>query len=164
MAAKFKKLFLYLSTIILILTVYPIQGLAQEDKVPVTRQDVLNVAKEIHPPGCTDSMTADYCQLSTAYEVRGEIRDMLEQGMTKAQIIDDLVQKYGERILAAPTREGFNLIAWILPGVSMFLGGLLVGYLLYRWAKKKPSELDESFQSISEEDELRVREELKNWL
>lgn len=36
-------------------------GNAPSQKVPVSRADVLDVAKEIHPPGCTHSMTADYC-------------------------------------------------------------------------------------------------------
>lgn len=165
MVAKFKWFTLYLPTIWFI-SLFPRVGLALGDKVTVTRRDVLNVAKEIHPPGCLDSRTADYCQLSTAYETRGEIKSLLEQGMNKGEVIDHLVQKYGERILAAPTTEGFNLIPWILPGVSIFLGSLLVIFLIYRWVKKKPSKLEEHklHTSYTKEDEQKVKEELKNWL
>ncbi|WP_407270677.1 cytochrome c-type biogenesis protein CcmH [Radiobacillus sp. PE A8.2] len=165
MIDKFKKSFLYFAVLWIVVT-FPRKILAFSDKVSVSRSDVLNVAKEIHPPGCLDSRTADYCQLSTAFEVRGEIRDLLEQGMNKGQVIDSLVQKYGERILAAPTTEGFNIIPWVLPGVSVLLGSFLVGYLIYKWAKKKPSESPEnkSQSPISEEDELQINEELKNWL
>lgn len=165
MAAIFKGFFLYLPTIWFI-TMFPRLGFASEDKVTVTRREVLNVAKEIHPPGCLDSRTADYCQLSTAYETRSEIRNLLEQGMNKGEVIGNLVQKYGERILAAPTTEGFNLIPWIMPGVIMFFGSLLVIFLIYRWVKKKPKELEEDkFQpTIAKEDELKVKEELKSWL
>lgn len=165
MAKKIKKALLFLP-IIWYMLVLPRKTLAVVEEVSVTRRDVLNVAKEIHPPGCLDSRTADYCQLSTAYEVRGEIRDLLEQGMNKGQVIDNLVQKYGERILAAPTTEGFNLIPWVLPGVSVLLGSILVGYLIYRWTKKKPAESrEDTFQSsITEEEGIKINEELKNWL
>ncbi|WP_188453327.1 cytochrome c-type biogenesis protein [Virgibacillus oceani] len=165
MAAKISKIFLYLSTVIW-LALVALPKLTLAEKVAVTRQEVLDVAKEIHPPGCTDSRTADYCQLATAYDVRGEIRDLLEQGMSKTQVIDQLVQKYGERILAAPTKEGFNLVPWILPAIAILIGSILVAFIIHRWAKKKPNhEEDQNLQpSYTEEDELKVNEELKNWL
>ncbi|UOQ94000.1 hypothetical protein MUO14_03250 [Halobacillus shinanisalinarum] len=78
MAVKLKRFYLYLTTILFI-TIFPRQGLALEDKLSVTRSEVLNVAKEIHPPGCTDSRTADYCQRSSAYEVRGKFRACLNR-------------------------------------------------------------------------------------
>ncbi|UOQ93999.1 cytochrome c-type biogenesis protein CcmH [Halobacillus shinanisalinarum] len=91
---------------------------------------------------------------------------MLEQGMNKGQVIDHLVQKYGERILAAPAAEGLHLIPWLLPGIVMVLGGVLVAILIYRWVKKKPNDSEEESrsQAFTKEDELKVQEELKNWL
>jgi cytochrome c-type biogenesis protein CcmH len=135
-------------------------------KVIVTREDMLNVAKEIHAPGCTDSRTADYCQLSTAYDVRAEIWGLLEKGMNKEQVINTLVQKYGDRILASPPTEGFNLVAWILPWLGVLVGSILVGYLVYRWVKAKSIEplKEEIHSSVSDSEALKIQEELKNWL
>ncbi|MDC3425775.1 cytochrome c-type biogenesis protein CcmH [Aquibacillus sp. 3ASR75-11] len=164
MAATYKWVFLYLPTL-WFLTLVPRIGLAAEDKVSVTRREVLNVAKEIHPPGCLDSMTADYCNLSTAYETRSEIRGLLEQGMSKNEVIDTLVQKYGDRILASPSTEGFNLIPWIAPGISVVLGAALVIFIIYQWSKKKPQESEDySEPTITDEDKMKINEELKNWL
>jgi cytochrome c-type biogenesis protein CcmH len=135
----------------------------------VSREDVLDVAKEMHPPGCTDSMTADYCMLSTAYDLRAEIAEMLAAGKKKQQIIDELVQKYGERILAAPQAKGFHWLAWILPGASIIAGGLTIGFLVSKWARKtsmnqKMQKEDRMEKTISMEQKNQVRDELKDWL
>lgn len=161
MSKKTGSLFVFLSLFLLRL---PKKGLAKGDSIK--RSDVLDVAKEIHPPGCLDSRTADYCQLSTAYEVRGEIQGLLEQGMNKGQVIDTLVQKYGERILASPPVEGFNLIPWILPGLGILTGSILIVFLIYKWAKKRPKEVEEikPLSSITKEEERKINEELKEWI
>lgn len=138
--------------------------IAASEQVVVTRKDMLDVAKEIHPPGCTDSMTADYCTLATAYDTRDEIWKLLQQGMSKQEVLDVLVNKYGERILASPARNGFNLIAWVLPGISIIIGGLVIAFLIRRWIQAKsvePAPVSEA--DISPEMQKKVDEELKNW-
>jgi len=47
---------------------------------------------------------------------------MVNNGRTKDQIIDHYVKIYGERILAVPVAQGFNVMAWLVP---IFIG--LVG-------------------------------------
>ncbi|MCF6092543.1 cytochrome c-type biogenesis protein CcmH [Microaerobacter geothermalis] len=112
------------------------QVLADHDPV-ITRDDVLRVAKELHPPGCTNSMTADYCMLATAGPLRQEIYELLKQGYHDKEIINKMVDKYGERILASPARRGFQWTAWVMPGVV--ISGASVGFviLLRRW--RRPS-------------------------
>lgn len=132
----------------------------------VTREDMLNVAKEIHPPGCTDSMTADYCTLSTAHETRTEIYELLKQGNNKDEVIEILVEKYGERILASPTKEGFNLFAWILPGLGIVAGAIVIAFFLRKRLQKKAARETPYSEEmkVSPEMEKKVQEELKNWL
>lgn len=140
----------------------------QADAAMATREEMLDIAKELHPPGCTDSMTADYCMLYTAHDLRAEIMDMLSLGKEKNQIIDELVQKYGERILAAPKAEGFHLLAWILPGAAILSGGSMIAVLLYVWvrrsSKTREVEAHSQQQSISTEESQQVQEQLKHWL
>jgi cytochrome c-type biogenesis protein CcmH len=162
-----------LSLIVLALLLMPILPFMGQTKVEaasdvvVTRADILDVAKEIHPPGCTDSMTADYCTLSTAYETRNEIYELLKQGMDKEDILEFLVDKYGERILASPVKSGFHLTAWLLPGVALLLGGSIIVLFVRRWVKKKTmaeNPMQETQTEISPEAQKRVQAELKNWL
>lgn len=141
-------------------------------KVYVSRAELLDIAKELHPPGCTDSMTADYCTLATAYDLRAEIWDMLAQGKKKEQIIDELVAKYGERILAAPKLQGFNWLAWLLPGAGIMAGGMTIGWFVRSWVRRtaavrvsgQTAQDAVSPQPVSPEQTKRVEEELKRWL
>ncbi|AQS55732.1 cytochrome c-type biogenesis protein [Novibacillus thermophilus] len=142
-------------------------GNAPSQKVPVSRADVLDVAKEIHPPGCTHSMTADYCTLTTAYETRAEIAELLGQGMNKQEVLDTLIAKYGERILASPPARGFNLLPWVLPGVSIVIGAAAVTFFVRSWANGEEDSGNSSERNnytVSPADERDVQEELKHWI
>lgn len=149
-----------------LLVLLPKKTFAVEDKVSVSRSEMLDVAKEIHPPGCTDSMTADYCTLITGYEVRQEITSLMETGMNKEEVIDFLVQKYGERILAYPVPEGFNLVVWALPAIGIAFGAVLIALLIKKWKKSQEESKQSSPQNtvLSAGEASNVQEELKNWL
>ncbi|MDF0727704.1 cytochrome c-type biogenesis protein CcmH [Cytobacillus sp. S13-E01] len=164
-----KKKWFSLSLFIFSLLVYiPKKGLTEASNITITssRNEMLDVAKELHPPGCTDSMTADYCTLSTAYDLREEISTLLDGGMNKEQVIDYLVQKYGDRILAAPAAEGFNLIIWFLPILGLVLGLILVVLLVKKWLKSKRGDevVANQQQLVTDVDASKIQEELKNWL
>jgi cytochrome c-type biogenesis protein CcmH len=132
----------------------------------VSREAMLDIAKELHPPGCTDSMTGDYCMLSTAYDFRAEIYGMLTQGKNKEQIINELVQKYGERILASPQAEGFHLVAWILPGAAILAGGLTIALFISAWVRGAAAKRGAAAvqPAITVEQKSKVEQELKQWL
>lgn len=130
------------------------------------RKDMLDIAKELRPPGCLHSMTADYCTLTTAYELRAEITGMLAEGKQSQLIIDELVLKYGKRILAAPKAEGFHLLAWIFPGIGIVAGGLMIGLLLFVWVRHNRTRTigTPSSKTVSVDQEMQIQEELKHWL
>jgi cytochrome c-type biogenesis protein CcmH len=65
--------------------------------------------------------------------MRSEIDSMIGRGMSRAQIIGFYRAKYGEKILSAPTTEGFNLLAWVMPFVAIVLGGGLIAFAARRW-------------------------------
>lgn len=142
------------------------EGPVPEQKI-VTRDDLLDVAKELTPPGCIHSMTADFCELSVAVEFRNEIAELLLQGKDKDQVIDELVEKYGKRILASPERAGFGLFAWILPGTGILAGGATLGFLLRKWARRVPTveaPSPERRQAVTSREKEHIEAELKNWL
>ncbi len=63
---------------------------------------------------------------------RALIRSYIAAGDTKSEIEDKLVAQFGQQILAAPPRSGFNLLAWWLP-IAGLVGGALVLAFLARW-------------------------------
>lgn len=57
----------------------------------------------------------------------------IKEGKTDPAILQDLVQRYGEHVLAAPPAAGFNLTVWILPGAMLLIGFGIVVYIVRRW-------------------------------
>ena len=64
---------------------------------------------------------------------------MIRKGKSRAQIIAFYRHKYGEKVLSAPTAEGFNLLAWTMPFIALVLGGGLMVLVVGRWRSNAPS-------------------------
>jgi cytochrome c-type biogenesis protein CcmH/NrfF len=63
-----------------------------------------------------------------------ELSAAISAGKSDKEILDSFAAKYGATVLAAPTTEGFNLVAWIAP-FAVFAAALLGTILLVRrWA------------------------------
>ena len=58
---------------------------------------------------------------------------LVEGGYGAQEIIDAFVDAYGERVLMAPKKSGFNLLAWFAPGVAVLAGGAAIVFFLRRW-------------------------------
>ena len=59
-----------------------------------------------------------------ASDLRREIRRMISDGKTDADIADFLVTRYGEFALYRPRTSGKTLILWIAPFLLIFFGGI----------------------------------------
>ena len=81
------------------------------------------------------------CTCSTSDKTRVKLSKMLESGLTVEQIIKSQVDKYGETVLSAPTKFGFNLTAWVMPFIALIAGGVGVRKIINSWVCKK-EELD----------------------
>ena|ERR1700722_13908848 len=77
------------------------------------------------------------CEFSVP--VREQIGKMLGRGMGGTQVIAYFRGKYGEKILSAPTTQGFNLLAWIMPFAAIAAGVALVAFTVGRWRSKAPA-------------------------
>ncbi len=95
---------------------------------------------------CGCNMLVSACEgsmeCSVAKKINDKVEKMIAQGQSKEQIIQYFVATEGERILAAPTRKGFNLVAWILPFLAVLLGGGLVYIFLDKCLSSKKSNED----------------------
>jgi len=61
-----------------------------------------------------------------ASDLRREIRRMIGEGMSDAEIFDFLVARYGEFALYRPRASGRTLILWVAPFIFLLGGGLVV--------------------------------------
>lgn len=83
--------------------------------------------------GCSD-LTVRTCSCGTAAGIKQDIAQRLSSGQSAEQVVEAYVAQYGEQILSAPTRRGFNLLAWIVPFAAILAAGTLVVVLTRRWA------------------------------
>jgi cytochrome c-type biogenesis protein CcmH len=82
--------------------------------------------------------TTDFtCQVSPA--MHRDVMALVEGGYGAQEIIDAFVGTYGERVLMAPKRSGFNLLAWFTPGVAVVVAGGAIAMLLHRWNSENPA-------------------------
>ena len=82
------------------------------------------------------------CTCDTSKETRKTLMSKLESGLTVDQIVQQYVDKYGETVLSAPTKSGFNLSAWIMPFVALAIGGFGVRKVIHSWMRRDPTEKD----------------------
>ena len=90
---------------------------------------------------CDDKCGKVLINCSTSDKTRVKLSKMLDSGLTVEQIINSQVDKYGETVLSAPTKFGFNLTAWVMPFVALIAGGVGVRKIINSWVGKK-EELD----------------------
>ena len=85
---------------------------------------------------CGCGLTVANCNhpnCSFSVPMRERIDTMLAHGKGRAEIISYFRKQYGEKILSAPTTQGFNLLAWTMPFVALLVGGGLVVLMMGRW-------------------------------
>ena len=75
------------------------------------------------------------CACSRAEELRVEMAGMAAGGKSGAEIMAFYVAQHGEKILVAPRASGFNLIAWMGPGVGLMVAIVAVGLVIRRWRR-----------------------------
>lgn len=85
--------------------------------------------------GCNLSVytcrTTDFtCETSPAMHRR--VVELVEQKKSAQEILDAFVAQYGESVLMAPPREGFNLAGYLVPGILITLAGATLAWILAR--------------------------------
>ena len=84
------------------------------------------------------------CTCDTSKKTREDFRQKLASGLTVDQVIQIYVDKYGETVLSAPSKSGFNLTAWITPFAALIVGGVGVRKVIRSWIQKAATGSDES--------------------
>jgi len=123
------------------------------------RPTLADLEGEVMCPVC--NTTLDQSSSPEARRIEALISARIAAGDSKSEIKDVLVGEYGPSILAAPPKKGFNLLAWLLPFVALFGGGLVLGLLAWRWSHTRepgppPAQLSPAL-------ERRVDEELARY-
>ena len=109
--------------------------LVMPSKTVGERPTLADLEDEVICPAC--NTTLDQSSSSAARRVEAFIVRRIEAGDSKQQIKDRLVADYGPWILAAPPKEGFDLLAWLLPLVGLVGGALVLAALAWHWTRRR---------------------------
>ena len=91
-----------------------------------------------------------------ANQERDLIRRLIAQGLTKEEIKDQLVDQYGPAVLAVPDDEGFDLMAWLVPGAAIVTAGVAIAFGLRRWRRADAAEAPPEAEAVDPADAERL--------
>ena len=97
------------------------------------RASLPDIEDEVMCPICGTALNLS--ESPQAERERAFIRRLIAEGQTKEQIKDALVVEYGEEVLAIPDTSGFDLTAWIVPGLGIGVAVVALGVGIARWRR-----------------------------
>ena len=141
------------------LAVMAVQG-AQEESLQKTARELYAL---IMCPICS-GQTIGQSSNKTSAQMRDLVLKKLRQGETKEEILQYFSSKYGERILAEPTKSGFNRMLWLLPFVIVVVAVVVISFLMRRWSKRVTKEIEPRLDENQKSEYLtRLEKELKEF-
>jgi cytochrome c-type biogenesis protein CcmH len=108
----------------------------------------------------TCKTTLDESDSPIARRMKAYIRRRLAQGATGSQIKAELVDQFGEEVLASPPTHGFDVLAWVLPIGGICVAAVALGGLAWAWSRRGPGGPAPPDEPLDPELERRVDEEL----
>jgi cytochrome c-type biogenesis protein CcmH len=105
---------------------------------PAAAQECATLADledELICPTC--NTTLELSRSPVADRMRDYIRERTAACATKEEIKAELVAQFGEEVLAAPPKSGFNWLAWVLPLAGVALAAAVVTLLARRWLRER---------------------------
>jgi len=113
-----------------------VSALTAQPAKPVSEEIVHEVAAQLRCVVCQNLSVAD-SPSEMASQMRAIIRERLAAGESPADVQRYFVDRYGEWILLAPPRRGFNLLVWLLPFVAVGVGLAITAALVWRWTRRR---------------------------
>lgn len=93
---------------------------------------IADISGELMCPVCEGQSVAE-SNAQLARDMRAVIKTKLLEGNSREEIIDYFVASYGETILASPPPRGFSAILWLLPILSVLIGGAIILRTIYAY-------------------------------
>lgn len=81
--------------------------------------------------------TTDFsCSVSPA--MHADVMGLVAGGHSAQEILNAFRAAYGEKVLMAPLRSGFNLVGYTMPFIALGTGAVIVAALIKRWKSRAP--------------------------
>ena len=98
---------------------------------PVTNKRAVQLAEQLRCLVCQNQSIAE-SNAELAVDLRRQINEQIAQGRSDGEIIDFMVQRYGEFVLYRPPFKAVTLLLWLGPGLMLATGLAVLIYNLRR--------------------------------
>lgn len=121
---------------------------------PKQQESYETLTKELRCLVCQNQTIAD-SNAELASDLRRQVYEMLQQGKSEQEIIRFMTDRYGDFILYKPPFEGKTSLLWIAPVVFLFMGLIMVFFVIRR--KRATAQIQVDALEINTEKQKKVR-------
>jgi len=143
--------------LVLILIATPLWAV-QPDEVlddPLLEDRARELSKGLRCLVCRNE-SIDESNADLAKDMRLLVRERLVAGDSDQDVIDFLVERYGEYVLLTPSATGANLALWLAAPIMLLLGGGIA--VVYLRGRAKPA----AAEALSKDEKTRLAELMKD--
>lgn len=119
---------------------------------PQQESDYHQLTQSLRCPQCQNNNIAD-SNATIAVDMRGKVFELLQEGKSKNDVVDYMVERYGNFVTYDPPITASTLVLWIAPLLLVLLG---VVFLLRH--KPKAQSAVKSQDVLTDEDNARLAE------
>jgi cytochrome c-type biogenesis protein CcmH len=134
-----------LLTLLILMTWLPATGLAIDAELafqdPALQARYEEINAGLRCLVCQNQTIAD-SSASLAIDLRSQVKEMITAGKTNREILDYMVERYGNFVRFKPPVNNETVFLWAAPAV-MVLGGLLIAVSIVRRRSTLPVDDDE---------------------
>ena len=103
------------------------------------------------------NQSIDDSDADLARDLRLLVRERLVAGDSNAQVVEYIVDRYGEYVLLKPRATGANLVLWLAGPLMLILGaGIALAFI-----RRRAGEAPRAEAALTEEEQARLREIVK---
>ncbi len=118
-------------------------------KDDVSQKRYQSLVKELRCPKCQNQNLAD-SNSQIAVDLRQEVYEMVELGKADSEIVNFMVERYGEFVLYRPKVSSLTYVLWFGPVVFLLIGVVIVIVML----RRKPKAQEKQELSTEQQDKL----------
>jgi cytochrome c-type biogenesis protein CcmH len=117
---------------------------------PALEKRVMDLSEELRCLVCQNQSLAE-SHAELAIDLKNQVREKLAQGMSNRDVIDYMVQRYGDFVLYRPPVKSVTWLLWFGPFVLLFGG---VGLLIHKLRRRRVQDLEMSAAEVQRAEAL----------
>ena len=147
----FLGLTILITTCVIPTTIFSLENKQSEDRYK-------KLSNELRCPTCQGLSVKD-SDAGFSNSIKSKIRELMKKGKSDKEIMAYFIERYGEWILRTPSVSGFNMVLWLLPGLTIITAFLWMLYRSKKWVEKPKKEMI----GLTSDEEQKIMDDLSRF-